>query len=1056
MPTPSQQREYYARLSELFGSEWADRNWPHFARMLNNPSMGSRAVEEFISSAQEQKDTLGVNQLPAGDFQPYQAGTAAQAAQRRLQGQPAETAPLAIGSTLASTGLRNDPQQAHPIEERLAELQNLPGGAEAVSNLDDYFQLAGKGGYSDEELRGLNAMIDQAMQQQSALQDPAQYQASQELKRRFDPNYASEFQTPVEYQRPRSYGMVEGRDLSEIYDAAHRARVGQPSSMHTDTGIGDLQAMQGLERRQLEQQLADPNLDESQRAGIQQQLDAMYWPEMMLKGMNVIGPGSLAEMPLGLDTSDRSMAGVPAQMQVGAGKGIIRGIADPRRWLWGAAAGEAAEAATRGAGGGQTFNTTDVHHGEGAGFWSRNPGSFSGFNRGGFYGAPSEEQARQRAYDYISALEMQQGEPLDATTRSTIVQDYLAEADQLAADDLQYQQNFGQQRAQDARFEQAINTVPQAFLTEEGARQQAGLTQARPQQPSAFRRGFDRLRQSRPGQAIASSRAAQSLPGRAATLGAKGLGRGVSRGWERFGPLGLATGAYSALDVGRQASDMAASATGGPSLGTDLVGAGATGLTFAGTEAALPQMTAGMYQVGRGLGADRLIPGAAKDAFRGASNAFNQGVAQGGKGFGSRLGAMGKNLKTLAPRAMNAARAFVNPAARPMVSQLPQAGAQAGRAAAQAGSRLGQIGQGLRTAAQGFAANPMTAGAGQMGGRMAQLGMGARNLMSGGILGSMAIDAGINAGDAYGMVFGDPRARGMVRGTNQAMAGQAANRGAVGDVLAAPNVVSQARTMMGASQDIGEAQQGAAQTRLQGANTTQQNVMQQDYLQRAQQAGMDPGVAQEYLRAQQAGLSPEDFDLYTSGEDMQQARQLYETTQREHGRRAATSGFGYDDRQALANYMAGRPNEEAGGGRPGWQYAIPGVGAYDVGQGMIAGSGMSWGDILNPFYEPEDRAAYGIQSEEGGNIFERVSEDPRAAQSLDRLYTALNKGDISEQEAASMLGHNVDPTTVRQELNEAASAHGRKQMEEAQSDAARASKSWYDPTKYWDYWTDWD
>jgi len=339
-------------------------------------------------------------------------------------------------------------------------------------------------------------------------------------------------------------------------------------------------------------------------------------------------------------------------------------------------------------------------------------------------------------------------------------------------------------------------------------------------------------------------------------------------------------------------------------------------------------------------------------------------------GIADKFSRGGQNLKSLPGRAWNAAKSMPGGMARGAWGAAKAApGAVGGMLKSAPGAlknfRPGNLGNMARSFASG--------GAGKLP-ALGNLARGAGNFA----LGGAAIDAGVNAGDAYGAVFGGERGRKLVRQGNKDMADQAAGRGVLGTIWNAPNVTSNARAMMGLQQQIQEAQQ-AGQQQMVGGYQGMINAGANDAVSQAvQQAGLDPGALSNYRQVTRMyGQDPERMQrMIASNPELQQVQQLQQTAKRDYHRNLASSGFSNTDAQNLSQYMQGGANDSILGSMVGM-----------TGENRM---GMSLPDIY--------KAAEG---------------DEKLRSSLNNLYRGVASGKVDPRAASTLLG-NV--STDRKEL----------------------------------------
>jgi len=691
-----------------------------------------------------------------------------------------------------------------------------------------------------------------------------------------------------------------------------------------------------------------------QRDQVEQVLGQIGSAKVMNRVPELLGPGSTVLNIPGVDTPDQSMAESIVGMQTGG----LSQTWNPRSMAKGVAGSLAARALMPDLPHSGISQAGSIQHGNASPlasfFGIAEEPTYSGVGYGGAYAPPSVDQAREIAEKQIAAYEMATGQPMDARQRMNTVRSYIDATQKLRDTDEERLRNYSSGHIQDIEAERAANVLPQVAMT--------------PATAAAQSQAFDR---------------AKFRPTGAPTP--KPMGR-----LGRFGTMtgAGATGLMSAIPTGLDQSAQAASYGGGHTLGTDAVGLGSGGLTAWGTERGLVKGLSDTYQGLKGMGmqAPKFMQDA-RTAFqtgrqttptiggaRGAYNMVRHGGMEGlrnlGSGIADKFSRGGQNLKSLPGRAWNAAKSMPGGMARGAWGAAKAApGAVGGMLKSAPGAlknfRPGNLGNMARSFASG--------GAGKLP-ALGNLARGAGNFA----LGGAAIDAGVNAGDAYGAVFGGERGRKLVRQGNKDMADQAAGRGVLGTIWNAPNVTSNARAMMGLQQQIQEAQQ-AGQQQMVGGYQGMINAGANDAVSQAvQQAGLDPGALSNYRQVTRMyGQDPERMQrMIASNPELQQVQQLQQTAKRDYHRNLASSGFSNTDAQNLSQYMQGGANDSILGSMVGM-----------TGENRM---GMSLPDIY--------KAAEG---------------DEKLRSSLNNLYRGVASGKVDPRAASTLLG-NV--STDRKEL----------------------------------------
>lgn len=904
MPTPSEQQRLYTRLSEVFGPQWAEQNWGQFASMLNDPSVGTSGVDAFIDRVNDIRQEKGLDTMGPFRFEPKQYGL--EEGDRELE----------------AAGIAED---APGLQQQLLQLANSPNGAMLIDQLQPQLEQAAEGGFDETEQVALGRMLEGMQRQVDARQaDPDRFATERAAESFYDP-YTAQADGPASGdQRNQNLGYMNPQHLQDYYQSAVSGVSGEDvagAQLGTDvTGdtIGDMMASMDYYQQQAQRVLNDPNASAAEKEQAQAALSqAGGLMPSMLRGLEYLGPGSVLDLPGGFDTRDLTGPELTASLQMGG----INQVADPRKWLRGGLGALAARALMPDMA--RSSAVSNIQHGD---------QTSTGFGTGGYYEAPTREQAVENAWQAINAHEMETGQELSDADRTTMVQQYIdaaAKNQELEDDRIQ---GFTQNMLEGRPGEQAEALLPQMigrpsdFAQQASAMDVGGRTsgygeralrhpiQTARQIPGQVRQGVQQVAQGARrapgvmGRAMQAARTPMQTGRQMVQTGTRSAmgatGRGVAnfgQAMGRLGPMGLATGALSAMPIGQDQAAIAASGTGGPSWGTKALGAGAGGLSMLSTEAALPQAMRGIGQIGQATGVNNLAGAAGRGvagglgrltgmqgAGRAMSQAFNTGrvsplMRQGATRFGRIGQAMGnlgrgiatgaRNLTSLPGRAMGAARAAFNPAARAAAMAAPtsralQGGAQMGRLA-----RLGQFGSGLK------------------------------NLGGGALLAQAGIDAALNAGDAYTSLFGGQRGRQLVQQGNEMLADQAGQRGFWGNVAAAPNVVSQTRTMMGLNEQANQANRRASGTAQRGASTGRDIANWRAFETAARDAGLDPSTYQQVQR--EMGGDEEFFNRYLETDpEMQQAHQLYQQTQQDRARRRGTAGFSFDEGQKLTDYVS--------------------------------------------------------------------------------------------------------------------------------------------------------
>jgi len=925
MPSPAEQQRIYTRLRETFGPQWAEQNWSQFAQLLNDPSVGAAGVDEFLSQAEQARQSRGLD-MGSMQFQPKAYGVGD--GQRELE----------------AAGIAEDAPQ---LQQQLIDLANTPGGASIVSQFQPELERAAEGGFDETEQAALQRMIQGVQQQMQAQQDdPESFGAERGAQAFYDPYTAQTTPPGGEALDNDFLGYMDPQHLQDYYNAAVSGASSQDiagaqlGTNPTKDTIGDIMASRSYQRQQAQQTLQNPDATAAEKQQAQASLDEMggFMPQMV-DALNYLGPGSSLDLPGGFDTKDLTAPELTAALQTGG----FQQVADPRRWLKGGLGAMAARALMPDMA--RSPAAENILHGD---------ETSTGFGAGGYYAAPTEDQARENAMQAINAWEMRNGQEMDPQTQATMVQQYLSSAQRNQGLDDERTQGFIQNMTDARPAEQAEALLPQAI----------GRPADFAQQARAMDVGNYRLRRA-PHALQGAARRPMGALGSAARRAGGGFGQAIGR----LGPMGLATGALSAAPIAQSQANIAASGTGGPSLGTEALGYGAGGLSMLSTEAALPQAMQGAGQIAQASGVSSrfgalgraITPQGLQNAGRAASTAFNTGrvsplartgatgagrIGQGAGNMWRGMTAGARNMATAPGRAIGAARAAFSPAAR---------------AAAQAAPRA------------------ITGGA-QMG-RLAQLGGGLKNLGGGAILAQAGLDAALNTGDAYTAAFGGQRGRQMVQQGNRALADKAGQRGFWGNVAAAPNVVSQSRAMMGLNQQTNQANRRATNMSMQGAQFARQNAQRQAFEQAAQEAGIDPS---DYLRVQRDMAGDESFfnEYLQADPSLQQAHDLYQQTTRDQSRRRGQAGFNAGQGQELTDYVhdTGGFMSRAFGGVPTW---LGGSG------GGNSGASRSMEDIYQG--APEE-----------------------LQQSMRQLGQAVERGDISAQEASQYL--NLGASNDKDEL----------------------------------------
>lgn len=884
MPVPAEQQRIYTRLAEIFGPEWAQQNWGQFAEMLNDPSVGAAGVDAFLDRSDEQRRSQGLDTLGATRFQPKQYGVGE--GQRQLD----------------AAGITED---VPALQHQLLQLANSPGGAALVQQFQPELERAAEGGFDETEQQALERMLTGAQRQIDARQaDPERFAAEQAAESFYDPYKAQASGPAAGGQRNQNLALMNPQHLQDYYQSAVSGASGQDvagaqlgTNASEDT-VGTMMASMDYYRQQAQQVLDDPAASAAEKEQAQQALTEIgpsFWDNFSLTDpgswlpssqaqipelVNAFGPGSILDLPGGFDTKDLTGPELTAALQMGG----MQQVYDPRKWLRGGLGAMAARALL-----------PDMARSPAAANIQHADQTASGFGTGGYYAAPTRDQAVENAWQAINAQEMESGQRLSDADRTAMVQQYIDAAAHNQANEGQRIEGFTRNLVEGRPGEQAEALLPQMIGRPSDFAQQArAMDVGRRISPAARGMGQRAVQAYRQANPSAVRSALSRVPG--AQMAGRAAGSQLGQMARRLGPTGLVTGAMSAMPIGQDQAAIAASGTGGPSWGTKALGAGAGGLSMLSTEAALPQAMRGVGQLGRfsgisqgiGKGLRAITPQFARGAGGAFSTAMSAGRAAAGPGANmlQRGMAGAKNLATMPGRALQGARAMFNPAAR---------------AAAQAA----QASKGLGAASQ-F-------------GRMATLGSGLKNLAGGGILASAGIDAALNAGDAYTSLFGGQRGRQMVQQGNEMLANQAGQRGFWGNVAAAPNVVSQVRTMQGLNEQANQANRGAAGSAQRGGAAGRDIANWQAFDTAAREAGLDPN---EYRQIQQEMGGDEDFmNQYLQADpQMQQAHQLYQQTQQDRARRRGTAGFSHTDAQALTDYVndtGGFWSRAFGGGNEG-------------------------------------------------------------------------------------------------------------------------------------------